>query len=71
MTNKTKLDISYNKLVIRVVSEVVEELKAYDLKKLKKIQKNLTFQGKHILAPSLICINLTLAIALKRLEKHL
>ena len=38
-TRKTKLDIYYEKLFIKVVSGVVESLKAWDLSKLENVRK--------------------------------
>ena len=39
-TSKAKLDIRYNKLVIRVASRVTERLKTYDLRKLGILEKS-------------------------------
>ena len=46
--NKTKLDISYNKLDIRVASRIAERLKTYDLRELGNIRKG----WRHCLVPS-------------------
>ena len=47
-TSKTKLDIQYSKLDIRVASRVAERLKIQDL----KTQENLKFGWRHSPAPS-------------------